>query len=116
MSAGRSRTAPPAEELEALVALVAVYAGYPRASVAMEVVRAELDRLESAALVALGKRGAHVVLPEQLAMTPRKRVEQRPVALVPLALPVSVRQIEGVGRGARGVLHVARPAASAPSS
>jgi 4-carboxymuconolactone decarboxylase len=35
------------QELEALVALVAVYAGYPRASVAMEVVRAELDRLES---------------------------------------------------------------------
>ena len=35
------------QELEALVALVAVYAGYPRASVAMEVVRAELDRLEN---------------------------------------------------------------------
>jgi 4-carboxymuconolactone decarboxylase len=30
------------DELEALVALVAVYAGYPRASVAMEVVRDEL--------------------------------------------------------------------------
>ena len=35
------------QELEGLVALVAVYAGYPRASTAMEVVRAELDRLES---------------------------------------------------------------------
>lgn len=35
------------EELEALVTLLAVYAGYPRASVAMEVVRDELDRLES---------------------------------------------------------------------
>ena len=34
-----------ADELEALVALVAVYAGYPRASVAMEVVRDELARL-----------------------------------------------------------------------
>jgi 4-carboxymuconolactone decarboxylase len=33
------------DELEALVALVAVYAGYPRASVAMEVVRDELARL-----------------------------------------------------------------------
>ena len=36
------------EELEALVALLAVYAGYPRASVGMEVVRGELDRLDSA--------------------------------------------------------------------
>jgi 4-carboxymuconolactone decarboxylase len=35
------------DELEALVTLLAVYAGYPRASVAMEVVRDELDRLES---------------------------------------------------------------------
>lgn len=34
------------EELEALVTLLAVYAGYPRASVAMEVVRDELDRLQ----------------------------------------------------------------------
>jgi 4-carboxymuconolactone decarboxylase len=33
------------DELEAVVALVAVYAGYPRASVAMEVVRDELTRL-----------------------------------------------------------------------
>ena len=32
-------------ELEALVTLVAIYAGFPRASVGMEVVRAELDRL-----------------------------------------------------------------------
>lgn len=35
------------DELEAVVTLLAVYAGYPRASVAMEVVRDELDRLES---------------------------------------------------------------------
>jgi 4-carboxymuconolactone decarboxylase len=34
------------EELEALVTLLAVYTGYPRASVAMEVVRAELDLVE----------------------------------------------------------------------
>lgn len=34
-----------ADELEALVALLAVYAGFPRASVAMEVVRDELARL-----------------------------------------------------------------------
>lgn len=33
------------DELEALLALLAVYAGFPRASVAMEVVRAELRRL-----------------------------------------------------------------------
>ena len=33
-------------ELEALVTLLAVYVGYPRASVAMEVVRAELDLLD----------------------------------------------------------------------
>ncbi len=33
------------DELEALLALVAVYAGFPRASVAMEVVRDELERL-----------------------------------------------------------------------
>jgi 4-carboxymuconolactone decarboxylase len=31
------------EQLEALVTLLAVYVGYPRASVAMEVVREELD-------------------------------------------------------------------------
>jgi 4-carboxymuconolactone decarboxylase len=36
------------EELEALVTLLAVYVGYPRASVAMEVVRDELARLEGA--------------------------------------------------------------------
>jgi 4-carboxymuconolactone decarboxylase len=35
------------DELEALVSLVAVYAGYPRASVAMEVVRDELARLDA---------------------------------------------------------------------
>jgi 4-carboxymuconolactone decarboxylase len=35
------------EQLEALVALLAVYVGYPRASVAMEVVRDELDRMAS---------------------------------------------------------------------
>lgn len=34
-----------ADELEALIVLVAVYAGFPRASVAMEVVRDELARL-----------------------------------------------------------------------
>jgi 4-carboxymuconolactone decarboxylase len=34
-----------AEELEALVALLAVYVGYPRASTANEVVREELARL-----------------------------------------------------------------------
>ncbi len=34
------------EELEALVTLLAVYVGFPRASVGMEVVRAELERLE----------------------------------------------------------------------
>jgi 4-carboxymuconolactone decarboxylase len=33
-------------ELEALVTLLAVYCGFPRASVGMEVVRAELDRLD----------------------------------------------------------------------
>jgi len=33
-------------ELEALVTLLAVYVGYPRASVAMEVVREELDLLD----------------------------------------------------------------------
>jgi 4-carboxymuconolactone decarboxylase len=37
------------EELEALVTLLAVYAGYPRASVGMEVVREELDRMEQGA-------------------------------------------------------------------
>ena len=35
------------EELEALVTLLAVYAGFPRASVGMEVVREELDRFEA---------------------------------------------------------------------
>ncbi len=35
------------EELEALVTLLAVYAGFPRASAGMEVVREELDRLET---------------------------------------------------------------------
>ena len=35
------------EELEALVTMLGVYAGYPRASVAMEIVRDELDGLES---------------------------------------------------------------------
>jgi 4-carboxymuconolactone decarboxylase len=34
------------DELEALVTLLAVYAGYPRASTAMEVVRDELDSME----------------------------------------------------------------------
>lgn len=34
------------EELEALVTLLAVYVGYPRASVAMEVVRLELSQLD----------------------------------------------------------------------
>ena len=33
------------EELEALVTLLAVYVGFPKASVAMEIVREELDRL-----------------------------------------------------------------------
>ena len=37
------------EELEALVTLLAVYAGYPRASVGMEVVREELERMEQGA-------------------------------------------------------------------
>ena len=36
-----------AEELEALVALLAVYVGYPRASVGMEVVREEIERFGS---------------------------------------------------------------------
>lgn len=36
------------EELEALVTLLAVYVGFPRASAAMEVVRDELARLEAA--------------------------------------------------------------------
>ena len=35
------------DELEALVTLLAVYVGFPRASVAMEVVREELEQLES---------------------------------------------------------------------
>jgi 4-carboxymuconolactone decarboxylase len=34
------------EELEALATLLANYAGYPRASVGLEIVRDELDRLE----------------------------------------------------------------------
>lgn len=34
------------DELEALVTLLAVYVGYPRASTAMELVRAELDQLD----------------------------------------------------------------------
>jgi len=33
-------------ELEALATLLAVYIGYPRASVGMEIVRQELDRIE----------------------------------------------------------------------
>jgi 4-carboxymuconolactone decarboxylase len=37
------------EELEALVTLLAVYVGFPRASVGMEIVRDELDRLEAEA-------------------------------------------------------------------
>lgn len=37
------------EELEALVTMLGVYAGYPRASVAMEIVRDELDHLEDEA-------------------------------------------------------------------
>ena len=37
------------DELEALVTLLAVYVGFPRASTAMEVVRAELDPLERSA-------------------------------------------------------------------
>lgn len=36
------------EELEGLVTLLAVYVGFPRASVAMEIVRDELARLEAA--------------------------------------------------------------------
>jgi 4-carboxymuconolactone decarboxylase len=35
------------EELEALVTLLAVYVGYPRASVAMELVRMELSEIEA---------------------------------------------------------------------
>ncbi len=35
------------EELEALVTLLAVYVGFPRASVAMEIVRGELAMLEA---------------------------------------------------------------------
>ena len=34
------------DQLEALVTLLAVYVGYPKASVAMEIVRDELQRLE----------------------------------------------------------------------
>jgi 4-carboxymuconolactone decarboxylase len=36
-------------ELEALVALLAVYVGYPKASAGMEIVRDELDRLDASA-------------------------------------------------------------------
>ena len=36
------------EELEAMVTLLAVYAGFPRASAGMEVVRDELERMEAA--------------------------------------------------------------------
>jgi 4-carboxymuconolactone decarboxylase len=39
------------DELEALVTLLAVYAGFPRASVGMEVVREELDRIEAVSAV-----------------------------------------------------------------
>ncbi len=35
------------EELEAMVTLLAVYAGFPRASAGMEVVRDELERMEA---------------------------------------------------------------------
>jgi 4-carboxymuconolactone decarboxylase len=35
------------EELEALAALLAVYVGYPRASVGLEIIREELTRLEA---------------------------------------------------------------------
>jgi 4-carboxymuconolactone decarboxylase len=35
------------EELEAMCALLAVYAGYPKASVGVEIVRDELERLEA---------------------------------------------------------------------
>jgi alkylhydroperoxidase/carboxymuconolactone decarboxylase family protein YurZ len=35
------------EELEALCALLAVYAGYPKASIGVQVVREELDRLDA---------------------------------------------------------------------
>jgi 4-carboxymuconolactone decarboxylase len=37
------------EELEALVTLLAVYTGFPRASTGMEIVREELDRIEGKA-------------------------------------------------------------------
>ena len=36
------------DELEAVATLLAVYAGYPRASTGMEVIRSELDRIEGA--------------------------------------------------------------------
>jgi 4-carboxymuconolactone decarboxylase len=36
------------EELEAMVTLLAVYAGFPKASAGMEIVRDELDRMEAA--------------------------------------------------------------------
>jgi 4-carboxymuconolactone decarboxylase len=38
------------EELEALVTLLAVYVGFPRASVALEIVRDELGRLEAGSI------------------------------------------------------------------
>jgi 4-carboxymuconolactone decarboxylase len=37
------------DELEALVTLLAVYVGFPRASTGMEIVRQELDRIEAGA-------------------------------------------------------------------
>jgi 4-carboxymuconolactone decarboxylase len=37
------------DELEALVTLLAVYVGFPRASTGMEIVRQELDRIEETA-------------------------------------------------------------------
>jgi alkylhydroperoxidase/carboxymuconolactone decarboxylase family protein YurZ len=37
------------EELEALASLLAVYCGYPKASVGVQVIRAELDALEAEA-------------------------------------------------------------------
>jgi 4-carboxymuconolactone decarboxylase len=36
------------EELEAMVTLLAVYAGFPKASAGMEIVRDELERMEAA--------------------------------------------------------------------
>jgi 4-carboxymuconolactone decarboxylase len=39
------------EELEAMCALLAVYAGYPKASVGVEIVREELDKLDASGAV-----------------------------------------------------------------